>query len=136
VFPPGVDVDAVARQAEASAGYSLRNCSIAARDLPANTIEHASTPNCAALVPLERRHKPRPAKAEVASKARLDETPLDAPLRQPAKVTTFFHTAKLLRKRTEAPRAHARPERTGRLAADGMTLITLLLTQGLSFGNP
>jgi hypothetical protein len=94
-FPPSVDVVAVARHAKPSAGYSLRNCSITARDLPANATEHASAPNCAALASLERRHKLRPAKAELASNARLDETPFDVPLRQRATVTTLSHMAKL-----------------------------------------
>jgi hypothetical protein len=94
--PPTVDVVAVARHAKPSAGYSLRNCSIAARDFPANAAEHASAPTCAALAWLESRHKLKPAKAEVASKARRDETPFDVPLRRCARVSTLSNTAKLL----------------------------------------
>jgi hypothetical protein len=106
-FPLGADVVAVARHAESPAGYSLRNCSIAARDLPANAAEHASAPGCAALAPLERRHKLSPTKAEVDNKARLEETPFDAPLRQRARVITLSNTAKLLlsRKRADPPRS-------------------------------
>jgi hypothetical protein len=106
-FPLGADVVAVARHAESPAGYSLRNCSIAARDLPANAAEHASAPGWAALAPLERRHKLRPTKAEVDNKARLEETLFDAPLRQRARVTTLSHTAKLLlsRKPADPPRS-------------------------------
>jgi hypothetical protein len=91
----------------APAGYSLRNCSIAARDLPANAAEHASAPGWAALAPLERRHKLRPTKAEVDNKARLEETLFDSPLRQRARVTTLSHTAKLLlsRKPADPPRS-------------------------------
>ena len=72
-FPPFVDVVAVARHAKPPTGYSLRNCSIAARDLPANAAEHEFAPNCAALASPESRHKLKPAKAELASNTRLDE---------------------------------------------------------------
>lgn len=86
----------MARQAWASAGYSLRNCAIAARDLPAMSARHSSGLSCAARDSLARRTKLKPASAEVASKARRDETPFDVPLRRRATLKTLSNTAKLL----------------------------------------